>query len=161
MEGYQEKISHLESSLNQSSSRNSELEEELKIAKEQCAGHEDRAKMHYQRSLELEDLFQTSHSRLEDAGKKAREFKLLFEAEKYRVKELEEQNSACERKCVDAEADSRKYYDKISELASEIEVCLAKSSNLEVSLQMVVAREKELTESLNLVTDEKKNLEEA
>ncbi|KAJ6700274.1 EARLY ENDOSOME ANTIGEN [Salix purpurea] len=161
MEEYQEKIRHLESSLNQSSSRNSKLEEELKIAKEQCAGHEDRAKMHYQRSLELEDLFQTSHSKLEDAGKKAREFALLLEAEKYRVKELEEQNSASERKCVDAEADSRKYSDKISELASEIEVCLAKSSSLEVSLQMVLATEKELTESLNLVTDEKKRLEEA
>ncbi|KAJ6408498.1 hypothetical protein OIU84_011755 [Salix udensis] len=161
MEEYQEKIRHLESSMNQSSSRNSELEEELKIAKEQCAGHEDRAKMHYQRSLELEDLFQTSHSRLEDAGKKAREFALLLEAEKYRIKELEEQNSASERKCVDAEADSRKYSDKISELASEIEVYQAKSSSLEVSLQMAGEKEKELTELLNLVTDEKKRLEEA
>ncbi|KAJ6700278.1 EARLY ENDOSOME ANTIGEN [Salix purpurea] len=161
MEEYQEKIRHLESSMNQSSSRNSELEEELKIAKEQCAGHEDRAKMHYQHSLELEDLFQTSHSRLEDAGKKAREFALLLEAEKYRIKELEEQNSASERKCVDAEADSRKYSDKISEIASEIEVYQAKSSSLEVSLQMAGEKEKELTELLNLVTDEKKRLEEA
>ncbi|KAJ6912374.1 hypothetical protein NC651_014930 [Populus alba x Populus x berolinensis] len=90
VEEYQEKINHLESSLNQSSSRNSELEEELKITKEKCAGQEDRAKMHYQRSLELEDLFQTHLiPELEDAGKKASEFVAVWlEAEKYRIKEL-------------------------------------------------------------------------
>ncbi|KAJ6700282.1 hypothetical protein OIU79_013338 [Salix purpurea] len=54
-----------------------------------------------------------------------------------------------------------KYYDKIYELASEIEVCQAKSSSLEVSLQMAGEKEKELTKLLNLVTDEKKRLEEA
>ncbi|KAJ6363683.1 hypothetical protein OIU78_003791 [Salix suchowensis] len=54
-----------------------------------------------------------------------------------------------------------KYYDKISELAFEIEVCQAKSSSLEVSLcGWLGEKEKELTKLLNLVTDEKKRLEE-
>ncbi|KAJ6300795.1 hypothetical protein OIU76_021567 [Salix suchowensis] len=161
MEEYQEKISHLEYSLNQSSSRNSELEEELKIAKEKCSEHEDRANMHHQRGLELEDSFQTSHSRAEDAVKKANELDLLLEAERCTIKELEERNSALEKKCKDAEADSSKYSDRISELASEIEAYQARSSSLEVALQIAGEKEKELTDLLKVVTNEKKTLEEA
>ncbi|KAE8654924.1 putative HAT transposon superfamily [Hibiscus syriacus] len=50
-----------------------ELTEELKIAAERSTQHEDRANMSHQRSLELEDLFQTSHSKLEGAETKEKE----------------------------------------------------------------------------------------
>ncbi|KAF3443218.1 hypothetical protein FNV43_RR12900 [Rhamnella rubrinervis] len=70
---FQEKIAELESALTLSSSKNSELQEELKIAVGKCAEHEERASMNHQRGLELEDIIQLSHSRVEDSGKRREE----------------------------------------------------------------------------------------
>uniref|UniRef100_A0A6N2N863 Uncharacterized protein n=1 Tax=Salix viminalis TaxID=40686 RepID=A0A6N2N863_SALVM len=143
---FSEKISELSIALKEAEEEKKllKLEEELKIAREKCSEHEDRANMHHQRGLELEDSFQTSHSRAEDAVKRQM-------TERCTIKELEEQNSALEKKRKDAEADSNKYSDRISELASEIEAYQAR----------LLGRKKELTELLNLVTNEKKTLEEA
>ncbi|KAF5748867.1 myosin-9-like [Tripterygium wilfordii] len=161
MKDYQDKITQLESASSQSSSRNSELEEELKIAKEKSAEHEDRASMNHQRSIELEDLFQQSHSKVEYAGKKVNELELLLEAEKYRIQELEEQIISLEKERADAEADSKKYSDRVVELGSELEAFQAKGSSLEVALQIANEKESELTGLLNVATDEKKRFEEA
>ncbi|KAL4340639.1 hypothetical protein GQ457_08G015320 [Hibiscus cannabinus] len=116
--------------------------------------------MSHQRSLELEDLFQTSHSKLEGADKKVSELELLLEADKYRIQELEEQISKLEKRCGDAEGESTRYSVKVSELASELEAFQARTSSLEIALQMANEKENELTECLNLATDEKKKLEE-
>jgi len=113
--------------------------------------------MKHQRSLELEDLIQVSHSKMEDAGKKVSELELFLETEKYRIHELEDQISTLEKKCGDAETDSKKYSDKVSEL----EAFQARASSLEVVLQMANEKERELTESLNIATDEKGRLEDA
>ncbi|XWS36804.1 hypothetical protein CRYUN_Cryun20dG0117200 [Craigia yunnanensis] len=116
--------------------------------------------MSHQRSLELEDLFRTSHSKLEGAEKKVNELDLLLEAEKYRIQELEEEISKLEKKCGEAEAESTRYSDKVSELASELEAFQARTLSLEIAVQMANEKEKELTECLNLATEEKKKLEE-
>ncbi|KAG2711425.1 hypothetical protein I3760_04G076600 [Carya illinoinensis] len=158
---YQEKITLLESALDQSSLRNSELVEELKIAVGKCTEHEDRASMNHQRSLELEDLIQLSHSKVEDASKRASELELLLETEKYRIQELEEQISTLEIKCGDVEADSEKQSHKVAQLASELKAFQARVSSLEISLQTAHEKERELIESLNTATNEKKRLEDA
>ncbi|KAJ7959692.1 Myosin-11 isoform X1 [Quillaja saponaria] len=158
---YIEKIIQLESSLNQSSVRSSQLEEELKIVTGKCTEHEDRASMNHYRSLELEDLIQTSHSKLEHADRKVREFELLLEAEKYRIQELEQQISTLEKKCADAEASSRADSDKVTDLRSELEAFQARASSLEIALETANEKGRQLTESLHLAEDEKNRLEDA
>ncbi|KAL6983190.1 hypothetical protein U1Q18_016583 [Sarracenia purpurea var. burkii] len=161
IQDYEDKITQMESVLNESSLRNSQLELELKNVAEKCADHEGRASVTHQRSLELEDLIQVSHSKVEDAGKKVSEMELLLEADKYRIQELEEQISKLEKKCGDAEAESNKHFDKISKLEMELEAFQSKASSLEVALQTANEKEKELTECLNATTNEKKSLEDA
>ncbi|XP_010484892.1 PREDICTED: golgin subfamily A member 4-like [Camelina sativa] len=63
---YQEKVTKLETSLNQSAARISELEEDLRIALQKGAEHEDIGNVSTQRSVELQGLFQTSQSKLEE-----------------------------------------------------------------------------------------------
>ncbi|CBI34100.3 unnamed protein product, partial [Vitis vinifera] len=63
MQEYEDKITQLESALSQSSLEKSELGLELKSVAAKCTEHEDRANSTHQRSLELEDLMQLSHSK--------------------------------------------------------------------------------------------------
>ena len=86
---------------------------------------------------------------------------LLLEAEKSRIQELEEQISMLEKKCGDAEAESKEHFNKISEVKLELEAFQSKASNLEVVLQTANEKERALTGCLNETTDEKKNLEDA
>ncbi|KAK2652497.1 hypothetical protein Ddye_012353, partial [Dipteronia dyeriana] len=43
----------------------------------------------------------TSHSKVEETGKKVNGLDLLLEAEKYKIQQLKEQMSTLEKKCVD------------------------------------------------------------
>ncbi|KAL1191442.1 hypothetical protein V5N11_034038 [Cardamine amara subsp. amara] len=70
---YQEKVTKLESSLNQSSAKVSELEEDLRIALQKGAEHEDLGNASSQRILELEGLLLTSQSKLEKAEEKLKD----------------------------------------------------------------------------------------
>lgn len=158
---YEDQITRLESLLSQSSSRNSELEMELKNVAEKCSEHEDGAKMAHQRSLELEDLFQMSNSKVEHAHKKASELELLLEAEKYRIQELEEQMNAMGKNSGDAEAESKKLASKVSDLTAELEAFEIKAAGLEQILQLANEKERDLMERLDVTTNEKKLLEEA
>ncbi|XP_010457619.1 PREDICTED: restin homolog [Camelina sativa] len=63
---YQENVIKLETCLNQSAARVSELEEDLRIALQKGAEHEDIGNVSTQRSVELQGLFQTSQSKLEE-----------------------------------------------------------------------------------------------
>ncbi|GAB2209769.1 hypothetical protein Droror1_Dr00026993 [Drosera rotundifolia] len=76
------------------SSHNSVLEEELKKDSELSAEHEGQASATHKRSLELEDLLHSSHSKFEGADKWVAELESLREAEKGKVQELEEQINA-------------------------------------------------------------------
>ncbi|XP_038985675.1 myosin-9-like isoform X3 [Phoenix dactylifera] len=158
---YEDRIIQLESSLSNSSSRNSQLEQELKDLAEKCAEHEGRATATHQRSLELEALVDVSHSKAEDAGKKAGELELLLEAANYRTQELEQLLSGTEAKFRDVEAESKQYGGKISEISAELEAFQTKSASLETVLQAANEKERELTDMLNIVTAERKNLEDS
>eukprot|EP00268_Persea_americana_P054219 TRINITY_DN618_c1_g1_i4.p1 TRINITY_DN618_c1_g1~~TRINITY_DN618_c1_g1_i4.p1 ORF type:complete len:1434 (-),score=474.80 TRINITY_DN618_c1_g1_i4:1760-6061(-) len=156
---YEEKITHVESTLSLSSLRNSELEQELKDAVEKCAEHEGRASVIHQRSLELEDLIQMSESKAEEAGKKVGEMELLLGSANYSLRELEEQIAISEKRCQDAEAESKQHSDTVSELTAELETFQAKSSSLEIALQVANEKELELRESLNIANEEREKYE--
>ncbi|XP_008777655.2 myosin-9-like isoform X2 [Phoenix dactylifera] len=159
-QAYEDRISQMESSLSNSSSRNSHLEQELKDLAKKCAEHEDKATAAYQRNLELEDLVDVSHSKAEDGAKKVGELELLLEAANYRTQELEQLLSTTEAKRRDAEVESKQYSSKVSEISAELEAFQTKSASLEALLQAANEKERELTEMLNIVTAERMNLED-
>ncbi|CAL0304325.1 unnamed protein product [Lupinus luteus] len=161
LQKHTEKVTQLESDLNQSSLWSSQLQKELKIVSDKYAEHEDRASMNHQRSRELEDLFQRSHSKLEYADKKASELELLLEADKYIIQDLEQQISTLEKRYTDSEADANKNLDRVSDLTSELGAFRGRALSLEIALEEANEREKKLDESLRAVTDDKKRLEDA
>ncbi|KAL9275567.1 hypothetical protein AKJ16_DCAP19096 [Drosera capensis] len=63
------KIVELASALAQANLQNYELEEELKKVSVENAEHEGRTKEIHQRSLELKDLLQSTHSKFEGAAR--------------------------------------------------------------------------------------------
>ncbi|GAB4848183.1 hypothetical protein Ancab_002851 [Ancistrocladus abbreviatus] len=160
MEDQRNKIAELESALTQSTLHHSELRAELKHVNEKCAEHEGRANATHQRSLELEDLIQSSHSKIEDADKKVGELEALLETEKSRIQELGEQICTLEKKCEEAEAESKKYSAMASELKSELENFQSATSSLETALQEASEKERVLTDSLNVSEEKKRHAEE-
>lgn len=158
---FQDKISQFESDSDQVAARNSELEQELKGALEKCGEYEDRVNITDQCSRELEDLMEISHSKAEEASKRASELELLLETEKYRIQELEEQISALEKKCKDSAAESNQYCNKASELEEELKAFQSKVLSYETALESATEKEKELSECLNVTTEDKRTLEDA
>ncbi|GKC59938.1 hypothetical protein Tco_1087536 [Tanacetum coccineum] len=123
--------------MTQSSSRNTELESELKSVLEKSTDHEEQANSSHQRSIELEDIIQSLSSKTENNRKKASELELLLKVERYIIQELEEQITTLEKKCKDTE----------------------EVTTLENALETVYKNKKELSESLDLATIEKKQPE--
>ncbi|KAM0948674.1 putative ubiquitin interacting [Dioscorea sansibarensis] len=159
-QAYEERIDQLESYLSNSSTKHGALEQELKQLAEKCTEHEGRASETHQHNLELENLVQASHSRAEDAGKKASELELLLETANYRTQELENLLSVMETKHRDAEAEAKQHGGRVSEISAELEAFQAKSASLEVLLQTANVKEQELADMLSTITDEKKKFEE-
>ncbi|KAL8208149.1 hypothetical protein R6Q57_007561 [Mikania cordata] len=177
LQDFIDKVTQLESELTQSSSRNTVLELELKTVLEKLTDHQERANMSHQRSIELEDTVQNYNLKAQNADKKASELELLWEAEKYRIQDLEEQIKTLEKQCMDTEECSRNHSQKASELEAEIEALRSKATvlegaleiaskkelelteSLEGTLKIATKKEQELIESLDLATAEKKQLE--
>nr|XP_009405405.1 PREDICTED: golgin subfamily B member 1-like isoform X6 [Musa acuminata subsp. malaccensis] len=150
LESFEDRIGQLESSLSQSSLRNSELEKELNDLLRKCAEHEERATATHLRSIELEDMIHSSHSRAEDSKKRAGELELLLEATNSRTKELEQLLSTIEEKHRDVEALSKQYSSKVSGLVTE----------LEATHQAANDKERELTDILYVVVEDRKKFED-
>ncbi|CAL9095061.1 unnamed protein product [Musa acuminata var. zebrina] len=150
LESFEDRIGQLESSLSQSSLRNSELEKELNDLLIKCAEHEERATATHLRSIELEDMIHSSHSRAEDSKKRAGELELLLEATNSRTKELEQLLSTIEEKHRDVEALSKQYTSKVSGLVTE----------LEATHQAANDKERELTDILYVVVEDRKKFED-
>ncbi|KAI3893222.1 hypothetical protein MKW92_043077 [Papaver armeniacum] len=161
IQDFEEKVAELKSSVDQSSLKNSELQKELSEFSVKCAEHEDRANSTQQRSVELEDLMQVSHSKAGDAIKRVGELEILLDAEKYRIQELEDQIKTLDTKCIEKEAESKTLMEKISELSEELEIFQTKSRSLELALQTANEKERELTECLNVIKEERKTLEDS
>ncbi|XP_064969296.1 uncharacterized protein LOC135584586 [Musa acuminata AAA Group] len=150
LESFEDRIGQLESSLSQSSLRNSELEKELNDLLIKCAEHEERATATHLRSIELEDMIHSSHSKAEDSKKRAGELELLLEATNSRTKELEQLLSTIEEKHRDVEALSKQYSSKVSGLVTE----------LEATHQAANDKERELTDILYVVVEDRKKFED-
>nr|XP_009399253.1 PREDICTED: sporulation-specific protein 15-like [Musa acuminata subsp. malaccensis] len=159
-EGYDDRVDQLESSLSKSFSRNVELENELNDLMKECAEHEEHATARHHHSLKLEDFVQSSHSRAEDAEKRAAELELLLEAANYRMQELEQLLSITEAKHKDVEVESKQYSSKVSELLTELVAYQTQTQSLEAKLQAANEKERELTDILNIVTEERKKIED-
>ncbi|THU50439.1 hypothetical protein C4D60_Mb06t20240 [Musa balbisiana] len=150
LESFEDRIGQLESSLSQSSLRNSELEKELNDLLIKCAEHEERATATHLRNIELEDMIHSSHSRAEDSKKRTGELELLLEATNSRTKELEQLLSTIEEKHRDVEALSKQYSSKVSELVTEHEAAHQAAND----------KERELTDILYVVVEDRKKFED-
>uniref|UniRef100_A0A1D1ZJ43 Intracellular protein transport protein USO1 n=1 Tax=Anthurium amnicola TaxID=1678845 RepID=A0A1D1ZJ43_9ARAE len=159
-QGYQDRMSQLESSLEKSSLRKTELEKELTQLLEKCTEHESQSTSAQNRSLELEELIQVAHSKVENSGNRVGELEVLLETTNYRVLELEGQLSSRELKLKDGEAELQHKCGQVSELSAELEAFQVKSSSLELALEAANNKEKELVDLLNAATEEKKKFED-
>ncbi|GMH25098.1 hypothetical protein Nepgr_026941 [Nepenthes gracilis] len=153
----------LESAVSKLVSQNSELEAELKNVADRCVEHEGKANVTHQRSLELEDLIQSSNSKIEDAERRVSELEYLLEAEKSRVNDLLRQMNISENKREDTEKELKKYSNMVSELKLELEKFQLAMSNLENALHVTEEEkrntEKELSISIKRLQEDEYLLE--
>ncbi|KAG6513463.1 putative leucine-rich repeat-containing protein DDB_G0290503 [Zingiber officinale] len=160
LEGYEDKINQLDSSLTKSSLSKLELEKELNDLINKCTEHEERATATQNRSLELEELINSSDSRAKDAQKRVEEVELLLEAANYHTQELVQLISIEQSKQRDVEAESKQYKSKVTDLVTELEAHQTRTKNLEAVLQAANEKEKELTNVLNTAIEERKKFED-
>ncbi|WOK94748.1 myosin-14-like [Canna indica] len=158
-QGYENRIGQLESSLNRSFCRNTELEKELNNLLEKSAENERDTTTH-EGSLQLEDEVQSSHFKSEHALREVGELEVSLETASYRKQELEQLLISTEGKFRNAEAEEKQYSSKVSALFDEIEAYQARSSSLEAVLRATNEKERKLTDTLNATIKERKNIED-
>jgi chromosome segregation ATPase len=90
VEGYKEKITELQSSLDSSVSKNQLLEQEVKGLTDKCSEHQEQAHSVRQRSLELEDLLHTSKTHAEGAHSRTQELEQELNNTYEKLKGVEE-----------------------------------------------------------------------
>lgn len=127
----------------------------MKTAREKCAEYEGKASLTRQHGLKLEDLIESSDSKLEDAEKRGSQLELLLEIGKYKIQELEEQINTLENKCGEADDNFTKHSNEVLELETIIKALHPNISILEAALQLETVKENDITESLKMTTEEK------
>lgn len=139
---YQEKVTQLESSLSQTSARNTELEEDLRIALQKGAEHEYLGNVSTQRSVELEGLFEISQSKLEKAEEKLK----YLEAFQVKNSSLEASLSEVMEKLKSAEERLEKQAREIDEATTTIIELEALHKQSEVRIQKADTKATSLNE---------------
>ncbi|KAL8160462.1 hypothetical protein V2J09_001999 [Rumex salicifolius] len=136
---YRVQVTELESRLNESMSLQSDLEEviaERESLTGRCADQERRAKATHETSLELKELIQSSHSRVEDSNRRVSEFEKTLKMEKSRINEFEVEIERLEEKSTNTETENQKYADLVSELSAELDKSRLTISRLQKKLEI-------------------------